>query len=352
MEEKGTVESAGPAAAAEAPGTLGTKERLLAFFERNKGIYFSGEEIAAKLSVSRAAVWKAVNALRGEGYEIDAVSNRGYCLSVHTDILSAQGIGKYLRPVCSGLELHVHPTVGSTNTLVREKAAAGAPDGYTVVAGAQTAGRGRLGRRFYSPAGTGVYMSLLLRPEAMPPDRAIRLTTMAAVAACEAIEELSGETAQIKWVNDLYMNGKKVGGILTEGSLGLENGSLDYVVLGIGFNVYLPEGGFPEELGRIAGAIFRERRSDGKNRLAAAFLNRFMAYHTAGKTADFAGKYRERSLVVGKSINVLFPAGQKRAVALDVDEECRLVVEYEDGAVERLSSGEISVRLSGRRAPV
>ncbi|HIZ54784.1 MAG TPA: biotin--[acetyl-CoA-carboxylase] ligase [Firmicutes bacterium] len=325
---------------------MGTKEKLLMLFEEGKGTYFSGEEIAAKLSISRTAVWKAVNSLRNEGYEIDAVSNRGYCLSGNTDILSVQGIRKYLNPVCSTTELDVRLTVESTNALLREKAAADAPDGYTIIANAQTAGRGRLGRSFYSPSDTGIYMSLLLRPATLQPSQAVKLTTMAAVAACEAIEGLSEEKAWIKWVNDIYMNGKKVSGILTEGSLSLENGSMDYIILGIGFNLYPPKDGFPEELNPIAGAIFRECHDDGKNRLVAGFLNRFMAYYMAEGNADFADKYRERSFVIGKRVNVLFPGGSQKAVALDVDENCRLIVQFEDGRIERLSFGEISIRFS------
>ncbi len=322
-----------------------TKEQLLALFERNKGAYFSGEDIAEALSISRTAVWKAVKSLRSEGYKIDAVRNKGYSLSVETDILSVQGIRKYLKPHCMDMELNVIPTLNSTNTMVREQAAAGAAEGYTVIANKQTNGRGRSGRSFYSPSDTGVYMSLLLRPQGYSAQQAVRLTTMAAVAACEAIEAVSGETAQIKWVNDIYVAGKKVCGILTEASLGLENGALEYAVLGIGINVSPPKGGFPKELEHIAGAVFHEAQSDGKNHLAAEFLNRFMTYYTMPQYADYVEQYRNRSLVLGKEIHVLFPDCEKKAVAHDVDEACRLIVEFEDGTTASLSSGEISVKL-------
>lgn len=325
---------------------MGTKEKILSLFEEQKGTYFSGEEIAEKLSVSRTAVWKAVNSLRSEGYQIDAVQNKGYSLSVDTDILSAQGIRKYLNRACDALELHVLPEAGSTNTLLREKASAGAAEGCTIIANAQTEGRGRMGRSFYSPVDTGVYMSLLLRPVGLSPAQAMGLTTMAAVAACEAIEEVSGKQAQIKWVNDIFMDGKKVSGILTEASFGLENDSLEYVVLGIGINAYPPAGGFPEDIEQIAGAVFHERQNDGKNHLAAGFLNHFMKYYTAKEDADYVEKYRDRSLVIGKEIRVLSPNGGKKAIALDVDEDCRLLVQYSDGRRERLASGEISIRLS------
>ena len=144
---------------------MSTRESILALFEEHKGVFFSGEEIAAKLSVSRAAVWKAVNSLRKDGYEITAVSNKGYCLSAETDILSAQGIRKYLIPLCGFLNLNVLPEVESTNGLLREWADAGKPEGSVVIANLQTKGRGRFGRSFHSPADTGIYLSILLRPE-------------------------------------------------------------------------------------------------------------------------------------------------------------------------------------------
>ncbi len=328
---------------------MGTKEEILTIFENNKGEYFSGEDIAEKLSVSRTAVWKAVKSLQREGYNIDAVQNKGYCLSVETDILSVQGIQKYLKPICKGMELNVVPALDSTNTMVREKAAAGAPEGYTVIANQQTGGRGRCGRGFFSPPDTGIYMSLLLRPLHCSAKQAVRLTTMAAVAACEAIEAVSGEKTQIKWVNDIYIAGKKVSGILTEASFGLEDGFLEYAVLGIGINVSLPKGGFPDELESIAGAVFQEAQNDGKNHLAAEFLNHFMTYYTVPNSKSYVDNYRSRSLVIGKEIQVLFAGYQRNAMALDVDEECRLIVKYEDGKIESLSSGEISVKCTKER---
>ena len=243
---------------------MGTKEKLLALFEADKGKFFSGEELAARLAVSRTAVWKAVNSLRKEGYEIQAVRNKGYSLSVSTDILSIQGVEKYLNPEHSYIELEILPDIGSTNDYLREKAAQGKGEGYAVVAGAQTRGKGRTGRSFYSPADTGIYLSLLLRPKDCGPAQAVKFTTMAAVAACEAIEKVSHRSPQIKWVNDIYIDGKKVSGILTEASVSLENGSLEYVLLGIGINVYPPEKGFPQELRETAGSVFQERKAMGR----------------------------------------------------------------------------------------
>lgn len=331
---------------------MGTKEEILALFEEQRGVYFSGEEIAAQLSVSRTAVWKAVNSLKEAGYEIDAVKNRGYRLAPETDILSEQGVEKYVNPVSGGLQLSVVKSTASTNSLLREQAAGGQSadeetDGVRVViANRQTGGRGRSGRSFFSPADTGIYMSILLRPKQCLPKEAMRFTTMAAVAACEAIEEISGESAGIKWVNDIYMRGKKVCGILTEASFGMESGYLESAVLGVGINVYPPKEGFPPELEEIAGAVFAEQQSDGKNRLAAEFLNRFLAYYTRRDRKDYRECYRQRSLAIGRQVQVLSPQGNRPALALDVDEDCRLVVRYENGETERLSSGEISVRLA------
>ena len=323
---------------------MGTKERLLSLLEGHKGEYFSGEEIARLLSVSRTAVWKAVNTLRADGYEIDAVQNRGYCLDAHTDILSVSGIRQQLDSRWESLELELIPCAASTNALLRERAANGAPEGTVILANQQTQGRGRLGREFYSPPDTGIYLSLLLRPQALEPTQAVKITTMAAVAACRAIEAVSGKQAQIKWVNDIFLNGKKVSGILTEASISLESGRLDYAVLGIGFNVYPPAGGFPPALAEIADSILRNQQNQGKNLLAASFLNHFLDIYHGDDPAEYAAAYRERSMVIGQPIQVISPTGVRNAYALDVDKDCRLIVRYEDGTIDRLSSAEISIR--------
>lgn len=321
-----------------------TKERLLRLLEENKGSFYSGEEIARQLEVSRTAVWKAVKALQAEGYEIDAIQNKGYSLAASSDVLSEPGIRRLLDPRWETLKICVIPSVDSTNALLRERANAGAPEGSVILAGTQTRGRGRLGRQFYSPADSGLYLSLLLRPAGWSPAQAVRVTTMAAVAACQAIEAVSGREAAIKWVNDIFMDGRKVSGILTEGSFNLEIGSLDYIVLGIGINLYPPDAGFPADISATAGAVFPQPCSDGKNRVAAEFLNRFLGIYRSGDLAGYTAEYRRRSFILGKAVDVLSPEGKRPAVALDVDGDCRLLVRYEDGTVEQLSSAEVSVR--------
>lgn len=322
-----------------------TKEKILNLFESNKGVYFSGEELAQALCVSRAAVWKAVDKLRSEGYSISAVTNKGYCLSENTDILSPQGIGKYLNQSLLPLELTVLPSVDSTNALLREKANAGACEGLTIVSNQQSAGRGRRGRQFFSPKETGVYFSILLRPTRYSPRESVQITTMAAAAMCEAIEEVSEGKPQIKWVNDIFVNGKKVCGILTEASLGLESGLLDYAILGVGLNVYPPQEGFPEELEEIAGTVFDSPQKDVKNRLVAAFLNHFMYYYTTAPRSAYVEQYRHYSLVLGKSITVVRDSGNREAMVCGIDEECRLLVTYENGETDCLSYGEIQIHL-------
>ena len=197
------------------------KDKLLEFLEQNRDRHLSGEAMAGELGVSRTAIWKAITTLKEEGYEISAIRNKGYRLDVDTDILSAQGIKKYLQEDY-GLDINVIHSVDSTNSYVKSKALAGVKEGYTLIAGSQSMGRGRRGRDFYSPPDSGLYMSILLRPDSYDAEKALKLTTMSACAVCEAIRELSGKNALIKWVNDIYIDDKKVSGTLTEGSFDIE----------------------------------------------------------------------------------------------------------------------------------
>ena len=322
-----------------------TKDKLLALLQNHSNEWISGEEIAASLSVTRAAVWKTVTSLRNDGYIIDAVRNRGYCLTSESDNLSEIGIWNYLRPECRILDIHIMQTVSSTNVLLREKADAGYPEGTVLIASTQTDGRGRLGRRFYSPAETGLYMSLLLRPGSLLPEQTVKLTTIAAVAVCETIEAVSGKKAQIKWVNDIIVDHKKVCGILTEGSVSMESGGFDYVILGIGINVYRPENGFPADIASSAGAVFETVKKDQKNILAAGILNRFMSFYLSGDFESYNREYKNRSMVIGREIFVSLNGKMLKATALDVDRSCRLIVKYENGETACLTAGDISVKM-------
>jgi len=323
-----------------------TKEKLLALLEDSKGTFFSGEEIARTLQVSRAAVWKAVNALREDGYTIDAATNKGYRLSPDSDILSPQGIRRFLKPEYRDLDLTVLPTAPSTNALVREKANQGRPEGCVIIACEQTAGRGRYGRQFFSPVDSGVYLSLLLRPTAYSPQQATCLTAAAAAAMCQAIEAVTGQQPGIKWVNDIFLHGKKVCGILTEAAVGLETGTLNYMVLGAGVNLYPPAEGFPEEIQSIAGSVLERSCPEAKNRLVGEFLNRFWDFYSHPECRAYLEDYRARSLAIGRNVTVLSAGRAVSAYAYGIDDDFRLLVRYENGDTEALSYGEIRIQLA------
>ena len=321
-----------------------TKEDLLTLLWQNADAYISGEELARRLSVSRTAVWKAIGQLREAGYNIESVSNRGYRLLSESDVLSEEGIRRHLKH--QELELQVYKTITSTNTVLKALAAEGAPAGLALIAGEQTAGRGRMGRSFYSPADSGLYLSLLLRPNVSAVE-ATRLTACAAVAVAETIEELSGRPAQIKWVNDIFVDGRKVCGILTEASVDCENGMMHYVIIGLGVNTRVPAGDFPEELKGIAGAAFdADSIPELRCRLAAGILDRLATYtQNPGAPLVFEG-YRSRSLVLGKQINILAPGRDPvPAEVLDLEEDYALLVRLPDGSTQRLNSGEVSIRV-------
>lgn len=323
-----------------------TKEKLLALLEDSKGTFFSGEEIARTLQVSRAAVWKAVNALREDGYTVDAATNKGYRLSPDSDILSPQGIRRFLKPEYRDLDLTVLPTAPSTNALVREKANQGCPEGCIIIACEQTDGRGRYGRQFFSPVDSGVYLSLLLRPTAYSPQQATCLTAAAAAAMCQAIEAVTGQHPGIKWVNDIFLHGKKVCGILTEAAVGLETGTLNYMVLGAGVNLYPPAEGFPEEIQSIAGSVLERSCPEAKNRLVGEFLNRFWDFYSHPECRTYLEDYRARSLAIGRNVTVLSAGKAVSAYAYGIDDDFRLLVRYDSGKTEALSYGEIRIQLA------
>lgn len=231
---------------------------------------------------------------------------------------------------------------GSTNAVVRTWGDEGRGEGSVLLADRQTAGRGRLGRQFHSPGGTGVYLSVLLRPSGGPEECSF-LTVRAAVAACRAAEAL-GVAPGIKWVNDLMLEGRKVCGILVESALLPGSDRLDYAVCGVGFNVFPPEGGFPEELEPIAGSLLQGTDPAARTRLAAGFLNEFYALLTADRERVLE-EYRRRSVLTGRS--VFSPAGAFPGVATvtGIDDEGGLILRLADGSERTLRCGEVSVRL-------
>lgn len=261
------------------------------------------------------------------------------------DILSCDGIRFFLpEALRDEIKPEYYSIAESTNTIIKNRASQGENEGLLVVAGEQSRGRGRLGRSFFSPGDTGIYMSLLLKPSIAPED-AVLITTAAAVSVCEALENLGVSDARIKWVNDIFVNKKKVCGILTEGCFNAQKGCFDYAVLGVGINVYEPECGFPEDIKDIAGAVFGEEKENLRNRLVAEFLSSFMNYYKNINKKLHCPQYSRRCFVIGRDIYVIKNGEKTSARALEIDDKCGLLVEFENGEKTVLNSGEISIRL-------
>ena len=317
-----------------------TRQALLQALSAAEGAYISGQQLAQQLGVSRAAVHKAAAALTAQGYALEAASRRGYRL-LGGDPFCTEAVGPYPAPV------QLYDTLESTNRTAKLLALEGAAHGTLVLAGGQTAGRGRLGRSFASPAGKGVYCSVVLRPP-LPAANAQTATIGAAVAVCRAVQMLCGLELAIKWVNDLYYKGKKVCGILTEAALDLESGMLDYAVLGLGFNVAAPADGWPEDLRDVAGALYDGSPAPGaRAALAAAFLNAFWPLYRAGPRSGYLDEYRRRQALAGQRVLVTPRRGTPRAAQVQgIDDECKLVVRFDgESRPAALNSGEVSVRL-------
>ncbi len=327
---------------------MSVRDDVLEILDDSRGSFVSGTELAARLNVSRTAVWKAVCALKSDGYNIEVSRHGGYMLAPDSDILSDIIIKKYLGDASSFYTLDVRDTVGSTNAEAKRLASDGAAEGYTVIAGRQTGGHGRFSRQFHSPDG-GVYISVILRPSLSPAD-SVLMTAAAAVAVAEAVEAVSGRSASIKWVNDIVVDGLKVCGILTEAALSVETGMLDYAVLGIGVNVTEPSDGFPDNLRGIAGSLFSrtDASADARSRVTAEVLSRFRGYYAHLGERTFLDEYRRRSYLIGECVTVHSGSSSTPARVLGIDDSCRLIVEYDDRTTATLGSGEVSVRKTAK----
>ena len=302
----------------------------------------SGERLARRLGITRNSVWKAIEQLRSEGYGIDAVTNRGYRLTGVPNRISEPEILRWTTAQTIGRRVEVHEKLDSTNTRAKLLAAQGAPHGYLVCADSQDSGRGRFGRTFFSPEHSGVYITYILRPQ-MPAEEAVMITSLAAVAVARAIEAVSDAQVGIKWVNDLYINGRKTCGILCEASMDFESGMLEYAVLGIGINVMPME--FPPELRDIATSIGNECGGDiSRSRLIAEISNQLDALYPQLSTGAFMSENRSRSIVIGRDVTVIRGDKQTPAHVLDIDAQGRLVVRTESG-ITRVGAGEISLKL-------
>ena len=327
---------------------MSVKDNVLKILENNKGQHFSGEEIAKELDVSRSAVWKAVKTLTKEGYNIVGINNKGYCMLENSDVITREEINKNLnKELRDKADIEVYKTITSTNAVLKKMASEGAKEWKILVAEEQTNGRGRLNRNFYSPSNSGIYMSILLKPEVISTE-ALFITTMAAVAVSEAIEKLTNVKTEIKWVNDVYCNGKKVCGILTEASLNVENGKLDYAVLGIGINLKTPKDEFPEDIRNIAAGFMDGAEYEIENlrsRITSEVLSNIYKYYKHLEKHKFMDKYKEKSMLIGKYVYIKDKEPKEQLLVKDIDDNtAALVVEHSDGRIEKLSTGEVSVR--------
>jgi BirA family transcriptional regulator, biotin operon repressor / biotin---[acetyl-CoA-carboxylase] ligase len=325
---------------------MSTKNQIFRLLMEHRGDSVSGQTIGATLGISRAAVWKGITALRKEGYPIEAITNKGYCLSGTEDYLSAEEISAILDSTGPTLEIRVFDLLESTNKTAKEVALTEPNHDIVILANEQSAGRGRLGRNFYSPQNAGLYLSILFRPS-FDMGHSILITTAAAVAVVRAIEKLSPLDLSIKWVNDIYYKEKKVCGILTEAISDFETGRIGYVVLGIGINCF--DVAYPEELSKIAGSL---GGGFSRNQLAAEIINQWNTLLPGIENRSFLDEYRKKSAVLGKEI-FIYPAGGLEAEgtpaqALSIDNDGGLVVRYlagsKFGLTETLSGGEVSIR--------
>ena len=319
------------------------KGEILKLLKETDG-YVSGQELCRRFGVSRTAVWKVINQLKEEGYEIEAVRNRGYALKGAGDVLSEAGLLSCLKTERAGGRTVYFDATDSTNIQARRLAEAHAPHGTLVVSDRQDGGKGRRGRSWASPSGVGIWMSLILRPE-IAPSSASMLTLAAALAVREGIQEETGLSPLIKWPNDLVLNGKKICGILTEMSTELME--IQYVITGIGINVNQRE--FPPEIRDTATSLSLEAgRSFRRSSLIAAILKAFEKdYEAFLKTGDLSLLLEEYNACLvnrGKEVCILDPSGEYRAVAEGIDENGSLLVTLPDGTRREIISGEVSVR--------
>ena len=318
------------------------KTEILKAIKEEAG-FVSGQELCDRFGVSRTAVWKAIGQLKEEGFQIEAVRNKGYRLLSSDDVITEAELmssmeGGFIKKIV------YYEETDSTNIRARKLAEEGAPDGTLVVTDFQNAGRGRRGRMWVSPSGTGIFMSLILRPDILP-SSASMLTLVAALAVADGIRECTGAESLIKWPNDIVMSGKKICGILTE--MSADPDCINYVAVGIGINVNMEE--FPEEIRGVAASIFTETgKKTKRSLLISAVMAAFERYYEVFmKTTDMSGlleDYNGKLANCGRTVRVLDPAGEYSGTAIGIDREGELLVEMEDTTVRRVLSGEVSVR--------
>jgi len=322
---------------------MNIKQTVLRIIADSGDSFISGAQIADSLGVSRNAIWKAIKSLEADGFVFDAVSNKGYRISSDNNKLSSDIIKNSLKTTWLGNNIIVLDETDSTNNHAKKLASEGAENGTVILAERQSAGKGRYGRTFDSPPGTGLYMSAVLRPK-LSLDATQLITSCTACAAAEALERLCGHNVDIKWVNDLYMNGRKICGILTEASLSMETKSLDYAVVGIGINVGSVKEIFIPELSCIATSVEDETNIKvSRNKLCAEILNSLETYLEDIESRSFLEEYRRRELLTGNIITASSGGSKITGTAVGIDDSANLIVRLSDGSLKTFNSGEANL---------
>lgn len=306
--------------------------------------YISGQALAQQLDVSRTAIWKMIKQLEKEGYKIEAVPNRGYRLIGGSDIISEDELSYLMDESWLIHKVYYYEQVESTNTTAKQLAEQGAPSGSLVIAESQRAGKGRRGKGWISPKGSGIWMSLILKPD-LNPLSASMLTLVAALAVSRGIDMAAGMETQIKWPNDIIFKGKKICGILTEMSSELDH--IHYIVTGIGINVNITE--LPDELKMIATSCYLATgRQINRVELIGCIMKEMKYYYELFMIQHdlslFLDQYHQRLANKDKEVKVIGQTEGYQGVARGITETGELLVEMEDGSIRKVISGEVSVR--------
>ncbi len=322
-----------------------TREQVLRILKEKSPAAVSGEQIASELDLSRAAVWKAIQNLRSGGFQITSKPSLGYTLTEGSYRLSEEDISLNLSPPWKDrVSLKVLDTVDSTNQEAKRLLTDGAGDLAVVLSSHQTHGKGRLGRTFYSPPGTGLYLSVIVKRELDMSD-AILVTSAAAVAVRETLSAYTDRDIGIKWVNDLYIEGKKVSGILTEGTSSFESGKMESMIIGIGINLFPPQAGFPEEIRDIATTLF-ESPTPQVNTLAASLIEHVAAILEQLHDRSVMDRYRNHSIVLDRTVSVTQGSLSYTATVTAINDDGSLSVTDNQSEKHVLNSGEISLRVA------
>lgn len=306
-----------------------TEQEILHTLHKFRDGYISGEELADKFKVSRTTIWNNIDFLRKQGYTIEAHPNLGYRLIDVPDRVLPDEIQYELNTKIIGKRIYAYEKTGSTNDIAWEMALKGEPEGSAVFAESQTKGRGRLKREWFSPARKGLWFSVILRPQ-LTPNYAPMITAMSAVAVTRAIAKHTGLSVWIKWPNDIYINGKKAGGILTE--LNTELDIIKFVVLGIGINVNIKD----FNIETATSLMIEGGKTYSRIELAKEILISLEHYYKL-KWDEVIVEWKNLSLVSGKRVRVRDIEGQ----ALGIDEHGALIVRSDDGIVNYITSGDV-----------